>query len=50
MGESPRQVLTVKFADYVDCENNLQPLRARLLHCTIYKQQQRDAEGKLNEK
>lgn len=42
IGESPRQVVpNVKFADY---EDKLQLLRARLLPCTIYKQQQqRDA-------
>lgn len=45
IGESPRQVVpNVKFADYADCEDKLQLLRARLLPCTIYKQQQqRDA-------
>lgn len=46
IGESPRQVVpNIKFADYADCEDKLQLLRARLLPCTIYKQQQQQRDA-----
>lgn len=46
IGESPRQVVpNVKFPDYADCEDKLQLLRARLLPCTIYKQQQQQRDA-----
>lgn len=46
IGESPRQVVpNVKFSEYADCEDKLQLLRARLLPCTIYKQQQQQRDA-----